>query len=121
MSRDPKTPPAEKPHPAWATAFARIEAAMAQATTPADYTEAEKTDLWILRPFGRPPQTLKHLCATAKSRGYPAKFGINSTNASIMASPAKPCCPGWRCPNLNMHTHLQIRDWREIWPCKYKN
>jgi len=66
MSSDPQTPPGKKTHPAWAAAFARIEAAMAQATTPADYTEAEKTDLWVLRTFGRPPQPLKPLCATAK-------------------------------------------------------
>ena len=52
MSSDPKTPPGKKPHPAYARAFARLDEALAKATTPSDLTLAEKLDLIRLRVFG---------------------------------------------------------------------
>ena len=56
MSRDSQTPSGEKPHPAYARAFARLDEALAKATTPSDLTLAEKLDLIRLRLFGCLPE-----------------------------------------------------------------
>jgi hypothetical protein len=53
MRPTPKTPPRQRPNPAFAGAFARLGAAVAQATTPSELSDSQKLQLIRLRVFGR--------------------------------------------------------------------
>ena len=54
MKRPKKSTPRQPPpYPAYAKAFARLDEALAKATTPSELTGSEKLDLIRLRLFGR--------------------------------------------------------------------
>jgi hypothetical protein len=59
MKQTPKTPSRQRPNPAFAGAFARLDAAVAKAETPSDLTESEKTQIWIQTLWGRLPENLR--------------------------------------------------------------
>jgi hypothetical protein len=59
MKQPPKVPRRQRPNPAFAEALARLDAAVAQATTPSDLTESEITQLWRRTLWGSPPENLK--------------------------------------------------------------
>jgi hypothetical protein len=59
MRPTPKTPPRQRPNPAFAGAFARLDEAVAKAKTLSDLTESEKTQMWMHAMWGKPPEKLK--------------------------------------------------------------
>ena len=51
-----KNQPPQVRDPAYVRAFARLNASLAQASTLADLTEAEKTELWVRQLWGKSPE-----------------------------------------------------------------
>jgi hypothetical protein len=67
MKKNPKSPFCEKPNPAFAGAFARLDAAVAKATTPYDLSDVDKINLVRLQLFG--PCVLEMIAEERRAEG----------------------------------------------------